>query len=49
MLTAVWCREARQQKDEDAKNDKAAGGGYSTTNTLLDPYGKEPSKLPGKQ
>ncbi len=39
---------ARKQKDEDILNDKAKGGDYTTTNTLLDPYGKEPSKYPTK-
>ncbi|DBA93072.1 hypothetical protein WJX79_002033 [Trebouxia sp. C0005] len=41
-------REARKQKDEDILNDKAKGGDYTTTGTLLDPYGKEPSKYPTK-
>lgn len=40
------CRQARKQKDEDILNDKAKGGDFTTTNTLLDPYGKEPSKYP---
>ena len=42
-------REARKQLDEDILNNKAAGGNYTTTNTLLDPYGKEPSKYPKKE
>ena len=42
------CREARKQKDEDILNDRAKGGDYTTTGTLLDPYGKEPSKYPTK-
>ncbi len=45
---ACYDREARKQKDEDILNDKAKGGDYSTTGTLLDPYGKEPSKYPTK-
>ena len=45
---ACYDREARKQKDEDILNDKAKGGDFSTTGTLLDPYGKEPSKYPTK-
>ena len=40
------CRQARKQKDEDILNNKAKDGDYSTTGTMLDPYGKEPSKYP---
>ncbi len=47
-VCACYDREARKQKDEDILNDKAKGGDYSTTGTLLDPYGKEPSKYPTK-
>ncbi|KAL3137858.1 hypothetical protein ABBQ38_005111 [Trebouxia sp. C0009 RCD-2024] len=41
-------RQARKQKDEDILNDKAKDGDYTTTGTLLDPYGKQPSKYPTK-